>query len=218
MKKQSVRVKFSFEDTKDPDFYVNARQFVGASALIPDLNIGTPPIPSKALTMLDAIDHRRAVIANLRAQLQTEEEELGVLGQDFIATLHKMQANAVNYIEGDSVKAAGLSAVVEPYNKRKGIATPEQAHIKVIKDGKDSGSVKIVLSEKPEGSRSYQVRYTRNYGQPDVSTVFCEDVFPSMKVIALFNLPVGEKLVFEVRANGTQSNGPWSSICPKIIN
>lgn len=218
MKKPSVRVKFSFEDAKDPDYYVNARQFVSASSLIPDLSIGTPPLPSKGLTMLDAIDNKRSTIANLRAQLQTEEEELDVMGENFTGVLHKMQANAINYIEDDAVKAAGLGATVEPYNKRKGSITPEQVRIKAIKDGTDSGTVKIVLEEKPEGSRSYQVRYTRNYGQPDALTVFCEDVFTNMQFIELSHLPVGEKVVFEVRANGVRSNGPWSSICPKIIS
>ena len=198
MKKPSVRVRFSFEDAKDPDYYVNARQFVSASALVADLNIGTPPLPSKGLTMLDAIDNKRSAIANLRAQLQAEEEELVVMGENFTGVLHKMQANAINYIEDDAVKAAGLGATVEPYNKGKVNVVPEQPIIKMIKDGAERGQVKIVLVGKPEGSKSYQVRYTRNYGQPNAVIVFCEDVFTGMQYLELENLPLDEKLFFEV--------------------
>lgn len=218
MKKIAVRILFAFRNNLLASFIPEVKQFVNTSATIAELNVGTPALPSVALNIINDMEAKYADIVSAEAKVKLLKGEYSTLSLDLKEVLEKMQNNAVNYIGDDEAKAALLEATVKPLTKKRNLSVPDRPNIKLIKDTKNSGSVKILLEKKPAGSISYQVRYTLNRGNDSEEVILYPEVFLSVVKLIIEGLPVGQTVYFEVRANNSNGHGDWSGAEKKSIN
>lgn len=218
MKKLAVKILFAFRNSSLLSYIPEVRQFVTTSASITELNVGTPPLPSTALAILDDIETKQAEIVRAQVKLNELKGERKGLYNNLSGILVKMQNNASNYIGEDEVKAATLEATIENFSTKRASAIPDKPVVKMVKDTKLSGFVQIMLTDKPLGSKTYQVRYTTNYGQANAETTVCTEVFLNMRQIIISGLPKGQEIAFEVRATNSNGHGPWSDVHFKLIN
>lgn len=217
MKKSAVKIKFKF-NAKNIDELTEVDNFVTASAGIPELNLGTSPLPAQAQTYMNSIKAKHADVVAANVYAKKMEEELTNLMSDFAEIIAKMQTSASLYIDDDNVKAAVLSATVEPAQAKRKAALPERPSISYIEDGAKPGSVKIKLESKVKGATSYQVQYTTNYNQPNAVTTLYPIVFTGVYTIELVGLKRAEEIGFEVRGNNAKGPGAWSDVGFKVVS
>ena len=218
MKKIAVRILFAFRNNLLASFFPEVKQFVNTSATIAELNVGTPALPGVALNIINDMETKLADIVSAEAKVKLLKGEYNNLSIDLKEVLGKMQNNAINYIGDDEAKAALLEATVKPMSIKRSSSVPDRPNIKFVKDGKNSGTVKILLEAKPAGSVSYQVRYTLNRGDANEEVILYPEVFHSMSKLTVEGLPVGQTVYFEVRANNSNGHGDWSGAEKKSIN
>lgn len=217
MKKSAVKIKFKF-NAKNIDELTEVDNFVTASAGIPELNLGATPLPAQAQTYMNSIKAKHADVVAAHVYAKKMEEELTNLMSDFADIIAKMQTSAALYIDDDNVKAAVLSATVEPVQNKKMTSLPERPSISHIYDGAKPGSVKIKLEGKVKGATSYQVQYTTNYNQPNAITTLYPVVFTGVYSIELVGLKRAEEIGFEVRGSNSNGPGAWSDVGFKVVS
>lgn len=216
-KKPAIKVKFGFRVNHINDL-PEIENFVNTSSTIPQLALGIPPITTQATDAIMRAKAKNAELIDVLVKAKHIQEELDNIMLEVSNVISNMQNNAVNYIGDDNVKASVLNATIETYNGHKTSNFPDRPDIKVLKDGKESGQIKITLIKKPKDAKNYQVRYTVKDNQGNPITVMSPTVFGSVYDLVLSGFNKAQEVTVEVRANNINGASPWSAPRSKLVN